>query len=185
MPRICGDSWWTKAQKIPTQHADDRPAGVDVDAVIVHAISLPPNTFSGQAVSDFFCGKLDKSAHPYFEEIINLRVSAHIFVRRNGEILQYVPFDRRAWHAGASELFGRPACNDYSIGIELEGSDDVPFTPIQYDILLEVLGGLMEKYPKITPERVVGHCDVAPNRKTDPGPFFNWSSLRQALASAK
>ena len=153
---------------------DARPDPADVSLLVVHAISLPPGRFGGPWVDRLFTNALDPKTHPYFATIHALRVSAHLFVSRRGRVRQYVPFDRRAWHAGASRFDGRGRCNDFSIGVELEGSDDVPFEPVQYRRLAQVARALMSAYPAITPSRIVGHSDVAPGRKTDPGPHFDW-----------
>jgi AmpD protein len=161
---------------------DARPLGVSVNVLVIHAISLPPNQFGGPEVEDFFCGHLDVAAHPYFKTIADLRVSAHFLIRRDGEIIQFVPVHERAWHAGESRCEGRTRVNDFSIGIELEGSDDVPFEDAQYGALAELTAVLREAYPRITPDRILGHADVAPGRKTDPGPWFDWPRYRQLCA---
>lgn len=162
----------------PSPHYDERPEGIAIDMVVVHNISLPPGQFGTQTVQDFFCGKLDATAHPALPEIASLRVSAHLFIRRTGEILQFVPFMKRAWHAGESFFQGKTRCNDFSIGIELEGTDDLPFETVQYHRLGQVICLLRQAYPAITLERIVGHEQIAPGRKTDPGPFFNWDYLK-------
>lgn len=170
-----------QARWAPSPNADDRPPGTVIDAVIIHGISLPPGEFGGPWIEHLFTNRLEPSAHPYFEEIAALRVSSHLLIRRPGELVQYVSFARRAWHAGASCLDGRTCCNDFSIGIELEGTDDLPYEEIQYQRLAQVLRALMRTYPAISPERIVGHCDVAPGRKTDPGEAFDWRRLRASL----
>ena len=157
---------------------DERPAGVAPDLIVLHGISLPPGEFGGPWVSRLFTGSLPPTVHPYFAEVAGLRVSAHLFLRRDGEIIQYVSFKDRAWHAGRSSWQGREACNDYSIGIECEGSDDISYTDAQYAALRELLPKLLAAYPAITKDRIVGHSDVAPGRKTDPGPSFDWSRVR-------
>ena len=157
------------ANYVPSPHCDARPDAQQID------ISLPPGQFGTQAVQDFFCGKLDFTAHPYFETIASLCVSAHLFIRRTGEALQFVPFSKRAWHAGQSIFQGQERCNDFSIGIELEGTDTEPFTEAQYQQLAKITRELMCCYPAISRERIVGHSDIAPGRKTDPGPFFDWT----------
>ena len=162
-------------------HADDRPAGLPIDLVVIHGISLPPGEFGSDAVEAFFCGRLDASSHPYYREIGHLQVSAHLFIRRTGEIVQFVPFNRRAWHAGESSFHGRTRCNDFSIGIELEGTDEVPYTSMQYDQLANVIDALRQTYPAISGENIVGHSDIAPGRKTDPGSSFDWHYLRGKL----
>lgn len=162
----------------PSPHHDDRPTGVPIDMVVVHGISLPPGQFGSSAVQDFFCGKLDFASHPTFADIAALRVSAHLFIRRTGEIIQFVPFTKRAWHAGESAFQGKTRCNDFSIGIELEGTDEVEYEAAQYHALGAVVQLLQQAYPAITADRVVGHVHIAPGRKTDPGPFFNWDYLK-------
>ncbi|HEX7031053.1 MAG TPA: 1,6-anhydro-N-acetylmuramyl-L-alanine amidase AmpD [Gammaproteobacteria bacterium] len=159
--------------------ADARPAGASPELVVVHGISLPPGEYGGPHVEDLFLGRLDPSAHPYFAEIHGMEVSAHLFIRRDGGMTQFVPFDRRAWHAGKSLWCGRDRCNDFSIGIELEGVDDAPYADAQYDVLAAVLEALQATYPGLDPSAVTGHCDIAPGRKTDPGPAFDWALLRQ------
>lgn len=159
---------------LPSPHQDERPAGVPIDLLVVHNISLPPGQFGGQAVLDFFCGQLQVSDHPYFAEIAHLRVSAHLFIRRDGSLVQFVPFHQRAWHAGVSHFQGKDRCNDFSIGIELEGTDTHPYEPAQYTQLAAVTRLLMQAYPGLTRERLVGHATIAPGRKTDPGEAFLW-----------
>ncbi|GAA4500182.1 1,6-anhydro-N-acetylmuramyl-L-alanine amidase AmpD [Pseudaeromonas paramecii] len=149
--------------------------------LVVHGISLPPNQFGGPWIDDLFLGRLEPHAHPYFAEIAGLEVSAHCLIRRDGSLTQYVSFLERAWHAGRSCFMGREACNDFSIGVELEGTDTTPYTEAQYQSLADLARCLMGAYPQITCERIVGHCDIAPGRKTDPGPAFNWSHLRAIL----
>lgn len=159
---------------------DERPPGVQPDLIVLHGISLPPGEFGGPWVARLFTGNLPADAHPEFRERAGLRVSAHLLVRRGGEVLQFVPLSARAWHAGKSSWQGRDACNDYSIGIECEGADEVPYTDAQYARLSELLPMLLAAYPAITPDRIVGHSDVAPGRKTDPGPSFDWGRVRIA-----
>jgi AmpD protein len=156
---------------------DERPAGVAPDLVL-HGISLPPGEFGGPWVARLFTGNLPADAHPEFVERATLRVSTHLFIRRDGTIEQFVSFNDRAWHAGKSEWQGREACNDYSIGIECEGTDETPYEVAQYTTLRALLPVLLAAYPAITPERIVGHSDIAPGRKTDPGPSFDWSRVR-------
>lgn len=170
------------ARQVPSPNCDDRPAGTQVELVVVHGISLPPGEFGGPWIEALFTNTLDPAAHPYFRELQGLRVSAHLLVRRSGEIVQYVPFQRRAWHAGLSSFQGRTRCNDFSIGIELEGTDTVPYTDAQYHYLAQVLAALMQAYPAIARGRIVGHCEVAPGRKTDPGAAFDWGRLHGLLA---
>lgn len=163
---------------VPTPHCDERPAGLSIDLIVVHGISLPPGQFGQNLVVPFFCGKLDSSLHPYFATISHLRVSAHLFINRQGEVTQFVPFLQRAWHAGLSSFQGREQCNDYSIGIELEGTDELPYEKAQYERLAKLSRLLMQTYPAINPERIVGHSDIAPSRKTDPGEAFDWGLFR-------
>lgn len=172
------------ARQRVSPHCDRRPPDAVVDLLVIHGISLPPGEFGGPWIERLFLGTLPPEAHPYFRQIHRLRVSAHLLIRRDGELLQFVPFHLRAWHAGVSCFAGREACNDFSIGVELEGSDDTPYTPVQYAELTAVARALMAAYPGITPERVVGHCDIAPGRKTDPGAAFDWSGFRSRLARA-
>jgi AmpD protein len=161
---------------------DERPAGASVSLIVLHGISLPPGKFGGESVDALFMNTLDWGAHPYFDQIRDLRVSAHLFLRRDGRLLQYVPLHARAWHAGKSRHRGRDRCNDYSIGIELEGDDETPYDERQYAVLTPVIHALRAAYPTIGIDDVVGHCDVAPGRKTDPGPAFDWQRLYDALA---
>lgn len=162
----------------PSPNCDARPANSNIDLLVIHNISLPPNEFGGKYIDDFFTNQLDYSAHAYFQTIQNLCVSAHLLIHRDGEIIQYVPFSKRAWHAGASIFSGREGCNDFSIGIELEGADNISYTMLQYQRLAEVTKLLRESYPQITPDRIVGHSDIAPGRKTDPGAAFDWNYFR-------
>ena len=159
-------------------HCDDRPPGEKVSLLVVHAISLPPGEFGGPWIDDLFMGTLDPAAHPYFAEIAQLRVSAHFLIRRDGSLTQYVPCDKRAWHAGASEWKGRASCNDFSIGVELEGADDVPFAEPQYEALARLIAGLGKRYGKLD---IAGHSDIAPGRKSDPGPWFDWERLHASV----
>jgi AmpD protein len=169
--RLRGAAWR------PSPNCDARPDPADVSLLVVHAISLPPGRFGGPWIDRLFANALDPRAHPYFEQIRELKVSSHLCVFRNGTVHQYVAFDRRAWHAGESVFEGRGRCNDFSIGIELEGCDEQPFEPRQYRRLGEIARALMRAYPLITPARIVGHSDIAPGRKTDPGPHFDWIRL--------
>jgi AmpD protein len=159
-------------------HHDARPDGVAADLLVIHNISLPPGEFGGPWIEQLFNGHLPPDVHPYFATIKGMRVSAHLLVRRDGELVQFVPFHRRAWHAGASQFEGRPACNDFSIGIELEGADEIAFEDAQYDATRQVIEALLEAYPALSPTRLVGHSDIAPGRKTDPGAAFDWTRLR-------
>jgi N-acetyl-anhydromuramoyl-L-alanine amidase len=162
------------ARQVPSPNFDERPEGSEVDLLVVHAISLPPGEFGGDAVLDFFTNRLDPAAHPYFSEIAGLRVSSHFFIRRSGELIQFVSCAKRAWHAGQSQWRGRNRCNDFSIGVELEGSDAIAFSAQQYEKLERLTRALQRAFPIAG---LVGHCDIAlpPGRKTDPGPNFDWS----------
>lgn len=166
---------------LDSPHCDLRPVGVPIDMIVIHGISLPPGEFGTGAIDRFFCGVLDATEHPYFATIAAARVSAHILISRAGVVTQFVPFDKRAWHAGVSTFQGRDACNDFSIGIELEGTDECAYEPIQYQTLALLINALMARYPDITAERIVRHSDIAPGRKTDPGPMFNWALLKTLL----
>ena len=159
---------------------DERPTGKPIDLLILHGISLPPGQFGGDEIEALFLNRLDWDAHPYFGEIRGLEVSAHLLIRRDGEIVQFVPFTERAWHAGESNFRGRSRCNDFSIGIELEGGDETPYDDEQYRVLPIVL----QAYPNISPREIAGHCDVAPGRKVDPGPAFDWLRLYDALGDS-
>jgi N-acetyl-anhydromuramoyl-L-alanine amidase len=177
------------ARYVPSPNQDPRPPGATLDLVVVHGISLPPGRYGGDWVERLFTNRLPPDAHAYFATIAHLRVSAHVFVRRDGEIVQFVPFHARAWHAGASTWLHRVACNDYSIGIELEGDDEAAYEDAQYERLAEVVLALRHAYGTLAPDpvsgsRLAGHSEVAPGRKTDPGPAFDWSRLRARLASA-
>lgn len=169
------------ATQVPSPNCDARPADGPIDLLVIHAISLPEGEFGGPWIDALFCNALDAEQHTDFADICELTVSAHALIRRDGEIVQYVPFRQRAWHAGESHFQGRDRCNDFSIGIELEGCDDSPFEAIQYQQLARLTRALMHTYPDIKPERITGHSDIAPGRKTDPGPHFYWPQLWQAL----
>ncbi|TDJ35538.1 MAG: 1,6-anhydro-N-acetylmuramyl-L-alanine amidase AmpD [Gammaproteobacteria bacterium] len=170
------------ARFLSSPNCDDRPNGATPELIVVHAISLPPGEFGGHWIDDLFCNCLDPDAHPYFRDIFDQHVSAHMLIRRNGGLTQYVPFHRRAWHAGESSYCQRHGCNDFSVGIELEGCDEQPFEPVQYERLAEVIAALETAYAGIDRSRVVGHSDIAPGRKTDPGPCFDWKRLNELLA---
>jgi len=173
---------------LSSPHQDRRPDPDDISLLVVHAISLPPDCFGTAQnrgyIDDLFLGRLDPGAHPYFEGIHRLRVSAHACVFRDGSVTQYVAFDCRAWHAGESRFAGRERCNDFSIGIELEGCDTQPFDDAQYRTLTALTRALLLRYPRLTPARIAGHSDIAPGRKTDPGPCFDWARLRVGLEAA-
>lgn len=163
---------------------NERPPGITPSLLVVHNISLPPGHFSGDAIERFFCNQLDPSEHPYFQTIAGLRVSSHLLIRRDGSPLQFVNLRDRAWHAGRSSFQGESECNDFSVGIELEGTDDTPYTESQYVRLSALTALIMAAWPAITPERISGHSDIAPGRKTDPGPSFDWSHFRHLLAQS-
>jgi AmpD protein len=172
------------ARQVPSPNCDERPPGVEPDLIILHGISLPPGEFGGPWIDQLFTNRLPVGAHPYFEEIAALRVSAHILVRRDGEAVQYVPFHQRAWHAGVSSWAGRERCNDYSIGIEIEGTDASAYEEAQYATVVALIVELCRAYPSLSIERVVGHSDVAPGRKSDPGIAFDWPRLRTEVRLA-
>ena len=169
-----GQSYLDGARFVASPNCDERPAGEMVSLIVVHAISLPPDEFGGPGIEALFTNTLDPDAHPYYREIEGVRVSAHFLIRRDGELLQFVPCDLRAWHAGVSSWRGRERCNDFSIGVELEGSDGRAFESAQYETLNRLIAALKQLYPL---EAIVGHSDIAPGRKTDPGPNFDWSRL--------
>lgn len=170
----------TGVRWIPSLHCDDRPPGTTIDLLVIHSISLPRGTYGTPHIDSLFCGVLDPAMHPSFEALRGLKVSAHVLIARDGTITQYVPFSKRAWHAGESCYKGKTACNDYSIGIELEGTDDSLFEAVQYQMLKSILRAVTRTFPKITPDRIVGHSDIAPGRKTDPGTGFNWAWITNA-----
>ncbi len=171
------------ARQVPSPNFDERPAGCAIGLIVIHGISLPPGEYGGPCIDRFFTNCLDPDEHDYFSEIAHLQVSSHLLIRRDGELVQYVPFSKRAWHAGESCYEGRPACNDFSIGIELEGEDSVPYTVLQYERLAEVIHELIAVYPGLSAERIAGHCDIAAHRKTDPGAAFDWQRLHARLAA--
>jgi N-acetyl-anhydromuramoyl-L-alanine amidase len=168
-------------RQVLSSHCDARPAGVVPDLIVVHGISLPPGEYGGPWIDHLFTGTLPRDAHPYFAQIPPGRVSAHVLVRRDGAPVQYVPFGARAWHAGASQYQGRVGCNDFSIGIELEGTDESPYEAGQYASLAGLITALLAAYGSLSRERIVGHSDIAPGRKSDPGPGFDWARLRSLL----
>ncbi len=172
----------SEARQCPSPNQDDRPESCDPTLLIVHGISLPPGEFGGSEIEDLFTNRLDWDAHPYFSEIRGLQVSSHLLIRRDGELIQFVPFGRRAWHAGDSCFRGRSRCNDYSIGIELEGEDETPYTKEQYEVLARVVKTLLDAYPGLSARGIAAHSDIAPGRKTDPGPAFDWLRLYDGLA---
>jgi N-acetyl-anhydromuramoyl-L-alanine amidase len=172
-------------RQIASPNCDARPAGVEPELIVVHGISLPPGEFGGPWIDRLFTNELPPEAHPYFAEVAPLRVSSHLVIRRDGNITQYVSFAQRAWHAGQSSYNGREACNDFSIGVELEGTDALAYEASQYQALADVIAALCAAYPKLTPARLVGHSDIAPGRKTDPGPAFDWPHARRLVAAAR
>ena len=178
------DGWLAKARHVVSPNHDARPAEIAVDTLVVHGITLPPGCFGRGQVDALFTNRLDAGAHPYYAAIAHLRVSAHVLIERVGRITQYVSFGDRAWHAGRSMFDGREAVNDFAIGIELEGTDDCPYAPAQYRALAEVAGAAIAQYPMLTPARIVGHSDIAPGRKTDPGPAFDWVLFHHLLECA-
>ena len=180
--RIDQNGWLTGVYRCPSPNCDARSDEQGISLLVIHAISLPPLQFGGPYVRQLFCNRLNPAEHEYFESIHELRVSAHLFVRRNGRVIQFVPLHKRAWHAGVSSFDGREGCNDFSIGIELEGSDEQRFTQAQYRQLKRLTALIQSRWPQIGTEQVVGHCDIAPGRKTDPGPYFNWPRYRASLA---
>lgn len=176
----CG--WLSDARHMPSPNFDARPDGVDIDLVVVHAISLPPGHFGGPYIEQLFTNCLATDDHPGFADIQQLRVSAHFLITRDGRLLQFVDIFARAWHAGQSSWQGRERCNDFSIGVELEGCDELPFEVAQYARLTSLLKELFQRLPALNVTRLVGHSDIAPTRKTDPGPHFDWAQVRKALA---
>ncbi len=167
-------------RQVLSTHFDARPSNVEPELIVIHGISLPPGDFGGPWIDLLFTGNLPPDAHPFFRQIRG-RVSAHVLIRRDGRVVQYVPFGSRAWHAGQSEYQGRTGCNDFSIGIELEGTDDIPYTDAQYDRLTVLVNALFAAYPRLSSTHITGHSDIAPGRKTDPGPAFDWPRFRNSL----
>ena len=178
---IGADGWCLQAQHMPSPNFDARPAPPFIDLLVIHNISLPPDQFGGSYIADLFRNCLDCDAHPYFDQLRALKVSAHFLIRRDGTVIQFVSVNDRAWHAGQSSFRGRERCNDFSIGIELEGSDFVPFDDIQYDMLTALTLALRRRYSLAD---VAGHQHIAPGRKTDPGPFFDWKRYLAAVEQA-
>jgi AmpD protein len=172
--------WLPRARRVPSPNCDARPPGTPISLLVVHNISLPPHEFGGEGVLDLFLNRLDCDAHPYYAGLAGMTVSSHFLIRRDGELIQFVPCGLRAWHAGVSRWKGRDRCNDFSIGVELEGSDFVPFRDVQYRQLAELTRELRTRYPI---EDIAGHSDIAPGRKTDPGPFFDWDRYRALIAA--
>ena len=176
--------WLFEANHCHSPNQDERPADTVIDSIVIHNISLPPGDFGGGHVAELFCNNLDTTAHPYFHEIGHLQVAAHVLIERNGDCTQFVGFNQRAWHAGQSCYQGRQRYNDFSIGIELEGTDDVNYETVQYNTLAKITNALMAEYPAISIENIIGHETISPGRKTDPGPAFDWQRYRQALPGA-
>lgn len=174
---VINDHYISTANQVLSPNCDARPDPDDISLLVIHCISLPPEQFEGDYVDQLFSNRLDPDEHPYFKEIYQLKVSAHLLIRRDGGIRQYVPFDRRAWHAGISHYQGRERCNDFSIGIELEGSVTQAYTDAQYRQLADVVKVLLANYPRLSKDRIAAHSDIAPERKDDPGPLFDWERL--------
>ena len=160
---------------------DIRPKKIDISLIVIHSISLPPTIFGNEYVENFFLNKLEIEDNEYINSIKDMKVSSHIYIKRTGEIIQFVPFDKRAWHAGESSYKNVKNCNDYSIGIELEGCEDISFEDIQYNKLSEIIDCLIQNYPNINSERIVSHSEIAPGRKSDPGPLFDWKRLKSMI----
>ncbi len=175
--------WLTAARTVRTENCEPRPVGIVPQLLVIHNISLPPGQFGDSSIERFFTNTLDWDEHPFFAEIRDVKVSAHLLIRRDGELVQFVSFDDRAWHAGLSCYGGRENCNDFSIGIELEGTDSLPYTNAQYRALRAVTRALLQTYPSMSRDHIAGHSDIAPGRKTDPGPAFDWSRYLQDLES--
>jgi AmpD protein len=169
--------WLDAARRVESPNYNERPEGIRPRLIVVHGISLPPGCYGGGEIESFFCNTLNAEDHPYFAEISGLQVSAHFLIYRTGELVQFVDTESRAWHAGVSEWRGRENCNDFSIGIELEGCDDEPYADFQYSVLNQLIQALQNQYPLIQRDAIVGHCEIAPGRKTDPGPAFDWSRV--------
>jgi len=175
--------WLKSVEVFRSPNFDSRPDNAQIRLIVVHGISLPPGEYGGGHIQQFFCNKLEAQLHPYFEEICEMTVSAHCLVERDGNILQFVSFEDRAWHAGESEWRGEAVCNNFSVGIELEGCDDEAYTQAQYRQLASLVGALRSRYPQIETDGITGHSDIAPGRKTDPGPAFEWDCLAACLSS--
>lgn len=181
--KICKQSGLIEAcaRLVASPNHDERPDPEDMSLIVIHNISLPPEQFGGESINQLFTNTLCADEHPFFAGITKLRVSSHVLIRRDGEIVQYVPFHKRAWHAGVSSYQGRSVCNDFSIGIELEGTDYEPFCDVQYEVLVALIEELQAVYPSLLKQAIIGHEHIAPGRKTDPGPFFEWSRLGEML----
>ena len=176
------DGWLQSAEIVASPNFNERPDGSEIDLIVIHGISLPPGRYGGSYIRDFFCNQLDADQHPYFGDICHLQVSAHCLIERDGQLVQFVSFLDRAWHAGESSWCGKTGCNDYSIGVELEGTDDGGYTEAQYRVLADLVASLQRQFPSIQSDAITGHSDIAPGRKTDPGPSFDWVKLKQLVA---
>lgn len=183
--RIDIDGWIAPARYVPSPNFNTRPMGTPISLLVIHSISLPPGQFGGPWIDALFTNTLDPTAHPYFQTIADMKVSSHLLIRRDGGVVQYVPFILRAWHAGVSQFQGVEECNNYSIGIEMEGCDEQGYEVVQYRVLAAITKRLLKTYPHITTERITGHCDIAPQRKTDPGPYFDWEHYRKSIQPKK
>lgn len=175
------DGWLVGERHVPSPNFNERPLNTPVSLLVIHNISLPPSQFDGHYIEDFFCNKLAADDHPYFKKICDMQVSAHCLIKRSGELIQFVNFAKRAWHAGKSQFNGEEDCNNYSIGIELEGTDHTPYTEAQYAALVSLSQKLLLDYPLINLDRITGHEHIAPGRKTDPGPSFDWQKYKNAI----
>ena len=173
------------ATQCPSPNRDARPQGCRPEMIVLHGISLPPGDFGGPYIERLFTNRLDWDEHPYFSEIRDIEVSSHLLIRRDGELVQFVPLSERAWHAGESSFRGRGRCNDHAIGIELEGTDDTVYEDAQYEVLVEAIAAIRKVYANISAREIAGHCDIAPGRKTDPGPAFDWLRLYDGLAAVE
>ena len=173
--------WLQSVEVIKSPNFDSRPENISIKLVVVHGISLPPGEYGGGHIQNFFCNQLDPGIHEYFESICDMTVSAHCLIERDGKIVQFVSFQDRAWHAGESTWRGQQSCNDFSVGIELEGCDDDAYTDSQYESLANLIAGLRARFPEISHDAIIGHSDIAPKRKTDPGPAFDWEKLKQLV----
>jgi AmpD protein len=169
--------WLSAARRVDSPNFDDRPDPNDMSLIVVHCISLPPSEFGNECIDQLFCNQLNPKDHPYFETIYQMQLSSHLLIKRTGDIVQYVPFNKRAWHAGQSSYQGRERCNDFSIGIELEGTETMPYTEVQYTQLAATVASLLKTYPELSVDRITGHSDIAPGRKADPGESFDWKKF--------
>ena len=166
---------------IPSPNWNERPSNTSISLIVIHCISLPPGEYGGDGITQFFTNQLEEHIHEYYPNVSQMLVSCHILIRRDGSLIQYVPFHKRAWHAGVSTFQGKKDCNDFSIGIELEGTEETPFEPIQYEVLANMVKKLMSEYPDIQKDRVVGHSHISPGRKCDPGDYFDWEIFYKEL----